>query len=991
MFRVQWSLFLTHYLHNVIKRIGLISLLTLMTLLSWAQNYDARIDSLRRAEDFAGCLTAVNEALEEVDDQHIYLVIKVEMLGLLGRFEDALETSELARQLPGTEVDNILLDCFTAQALVEVGRVDEAEAMYEEKITLKNIEDERVREAHFDWINTYGRIKWQVGQPFESARVINGGIELFSKFDEQEKLIPLYNNLGIIKWNLGEYDKALEMFELSLAGSTELYGKTHPKVARVTGNIGVVYYHMGDLGRAEEYYTLAHEMRLAAGQGDGLIEVDYHNNMGRISRDFEKYDDALDHFYKSKAILDGMGGQNIIRIGEVKQLIAGVMVLQDRFDEAITLLEETKAEQMDFDRQASSKISVLYHDISKAHLAAGDGEKTVEYGSGAIERFLATNSKNHPNVCTYYTTLSEGYRLNDEMEKALEAAELGIKSCLVEEGEISMDHNDYLHRPELITGAQNLAKCYTLIGEDQKALDAFRLGIDLLTDLRGATFYEASRLALAQKGQRLFSEAIAFGIDQDDMAFVFDCIERSKAFSLRLNTQIRSLSRTNPDLTGLLEEERNLFAQRAYLEAQLITPEVDQAEIRGKLFDLDSTIDSLKTGIGLKFPAYQQARSADVVSSLDEIQPKLVDRTYITYYFDAGTLIGFGMNQNEIITHVDSTFELSLIQSHQRALSDRDWILSEPQSADSLFFETNARLYEKFIEPFVSLIGLSESVVFSPYGDLSNVNFDLLPGMATDKKTYVDYPYLFAQKKVSYAWSASQLYSASNSADGRFSVWFSDPDGDLSFGQEESSRLTKITQGELLDMATEADFVERASDFSILHMIMHGKQSTDGSYGLNLIADSIYDGTLTSDEITLLELKARLVTMSACETGIGQSIAGETNNSLASAFSYAGVPAVVMSQWKVNDKSTAELMVDFYGGLFNGQSLPEALRDARLKFLADVEDPVLRHPHFWGAFVISGDPSPIAADSGWNWIVWLALIGVVVLLGIRFLVAKRTQ
>jgi CHAT domain-containing protein len=250
---------------------------------------------------------------------------------------------------------------------------------------------------------------------------------------------------------------------------------------------------------------------------------------------------------------------------------------------------------------------------------------------------------------------------------------------------------------------------------------------------------------------------------------------------------------------------------------------------------------------------------------------------------------------------------------------------------------------------------------------------------------------LFITKDVSYAWTSNQLRAAGSSSQGKFSVWFSNPNSDLDHGEEEGNRLAKITQGEFKDEATESEFVVTASDYSILHMIMHGERSPLGTYGLSFVDDAKSDGTLTADEITLLKLNARLVTMSSCETGIGDAVAGETTTSLASAFSHAGVPAVVMSQWKVNDQSTASLMVDFYGSLFKGESLPQALRFARLKFLDEVEDPILRHPHFWGAFVISGDPSPISSGSGWSWVVWLSLTGVAILVVIRFLVAKKLK
>jgi len=101
-----------------------------------------------------------------------------------------------------------------------------------------------------------------------------------------------------------------------------------------------------------------------------------------------------------------------------------------------------------------------------------------------------------------------------------------------------------------------------------------------------------------------------------------------------------------------------------------------------------------------------------------------------------------------------------------------------------------------------------------------------------------------------------------------------------------------------------------------------------------------------------LRLDADLVTLSACESGLGREAGGEGLLSLARAFHYAGARSVLASLWSVPDRSTPELMARFYAALEQGLPKDEALRRAQMD-LAHGEQ--TRHPFHWAAFELSGD------------------------------------
>ena len=107
---------------------------------------------------------------------------------------------------------------------------------------------------------------------------------------------------------------------------------------------------------------------------------------------------------------------------------------------------------------------------------------------------------------------------------------------------------------------------------------------------------------------------------------------------------------------------------------------------------------------------------------------------------------------------------------------------------------------------------------------------------------------------------------------------------------------------------------------------------------------------LRMDEITGLKLNADLVVLSACKSGQGRLRQGEGVTGLARAFLYAGSKGVVCSLWSVDDRETANLMVDFYGRLQAGKSAPEALRESQVAMIRDGKAPL-----YWAPFIVIGE------------------------------------
>lgn len=118
------------------------------------------------------------------------------------------------------------------------------------------------------------------------------------------------------------------------------------------------------------------------------------------------------------------------------------------------------------------------------------------------------------------------------------------------------------------------------------------------------------------------------------------------------------------------------------------------------------------------------------------------------------------------------------------------------------------------------------------------------------------------------------------------------------------------------------------------------------------------DGVITAEKVLGLPMRStKLVVLSACETGLGEVMAGEGVFGLRRAFTQAGARSLVMSMWSVPDRETKELMVGFYRNLVGGQDRCQALRHAMLAQIETVRNRRgTAHPFYFGAFVFQGEP-----------------------------------
>lgn len=182
---------------------------------------------------------------------------------------------------------------------------------------------------------------------------------------------------------------------------------------------------------------------------------------------------------------------------------------------------------------------------------------------------------------------------------------------------------------------------------------------------------------------------------------------------------------------------------------------------------------------------------------------------------------------------------------------------------------------------------------------------------------------------------------------------------------EQIVKLAKTSGGQAdiwLDLDASEDNLDSrdVSKYRILHIATHGLLNAERpqftGVVLSLIGNRSEDGFLRTDEVFNLRLGSPLVMLSACETGLGKEKRGEGVMGLTRAFMYAGAPTVGVSLWSVADRSTAELMTDFYKRLLANSATPvsasSAMREAQLAMITGKK---YSAPFYWAPFVLVGD------------------------------------
>jgi CHAT domain-containing protein len=359
------------------------------------------------------------------------------------------------------------------------------------------------------------------------------------------------------------------------------------------------------------------------------------------------------------------------------------------------------------------------------------------------------------------------------------------------------------------------------------------------------------------------------------------------------------------------------------------------------------------------------AWSTGRTAAIEQIRPHLCGATIVEFYVAQGYIHAFvigpqALHHYDRLISVDTAHDL---QQHISAAINRALDLAAQYGPDvfnrylpALLADVNthlARLYEAVLQPVLQSLPTDAPLIFSPDGPLQGVPFHA----AFDGQRY-----LIESRPVSYSPSATVLeLSGARVSQQHRSVIAGYSGQRLKHIEAEVSAVSEILpEAECFreQAATTAALLDRLPQARLAHLAAHAQFRLDQPM---LSSVGLADRRLTLSEIARLPLNAELITLSGCETGVGQ-LRGADLLSLAAGFLGAGAQSLVVSLWRVDDASTAELMRTFYRRLIQPQAdRARALQSAQLHLLNLGRDQsgahsAYRHPAYWAPFILIGDP-----------------------------------
>jgi CHAT domain-containing protein/Tfp pilus assembly protein PilF len=250
-------------------------------------------------------------------------------------------------------------------------------------------------------------------------------------------------------------------------------------------------------------------------------------------------------------------------------------------------------------------------------------------------------------------------------------------------------------------------------------------------------------------------------------------------------------------------------------------------------------------------------------------------------------------------------------------------------------------LYTELVRPLGALLR-AKHLIFVPHGPLHFLPFHAL----RSEDGYIGEAYT-----VSYAPSATvfDLCQRKPTTEKRSSLILGVSDKRAPQIMTEAQSLAALLpQAELYlgNQATAEILRDRGPETGLLHIATHGMYRQDNPM---FSAIRLGDGYLNLYDLYQLRLSAKLVTLSGCATGMNFVAAGDELLGLQRGLFYAGATSLLLSLWDVHDRSTAELMQEFYKGYMQSGDMAGSLQAAMRGLVRQNS-----HPYFWAPFILVG-------------------------------------
>ncbi len=471
----------------------------------------------------------------------------------------------------------------------------------------------------------------------------------------------------------------------------------------------------------------------------------------------------------------------------------------------------------------------------------------------------------------------------------------------------------------------------SLAEKDETGAERFlKRAIELLEAQRSQLAQESYKLGFVGDKLVVYADMIKLLFAQGRYEEAFEYVERGKAQALvdLLASKSEFKGGTgNAETKALLDQHRQLEAESRTAAPSTKSTKVRSArETLGKIKATSAELGSLVTVSA---------------SSVKEIQGLLgPDEALIEYFYQDSEAYVFVVRKDSVKAVPFAADDL-----HDDVADFRDAI--DDYQSNNWRPAANS-LYRRLIAPIKGSLKGVRHLTIVPHGALHYLPFNAL---GRDP--------LIENHTVRLLPSASTLWflDKKNKPTADMLV-FGNPDlGDASLdlpgAEQEANGIAGLwSDSQVLFRKTASESVAKksAGAFRFLHFASHGEFNPDEPMQSRMLLapDGENDGSLTISEIYDLRLNADMVTLSACQTGLGDVKNGDDVIGLNRGFLYAGAKSVVASLWNVPDDSTRDLMIAFYRNL-RTMDQRTALQKAQLSTRAKYS-----HPIFWAAFQMTG-------------------------------------
>jgi CHAT domain-containing protein len=836
----------------------------------------------------------------------------------------------------------------------ELGRREAALRKFQEALGTAEDQGDAYQEAEV--LVNLGLSEWSAGNLRASLKYFTrAGSLLRPEAEGSQLLAKALVAQAVIFRRLGELQRSLDLY--AAARPLVLRSGNQDLEATLLQNLGSLYLHLGEARQAADVYAEALDVcRQAEDRTCEVMTLGYLGWAHYVNGDT---DGALRLLAESLQLSAGVAGELAVRSRMFALSSRGaVRASLGRTAEGLHDLSAALEIARDLgDRRAQAPCESL---IGQALLDSGDvggaletltraRDLSVEVGD---ESFLAVTLRDLARVAERQGDLN---RAADSLEQALEVLESQRRTLLSDD-----------FRASIFVAARSAYESY----------------VDVLL--------------------RLNSQEPHAGFD----AAAFEASERARARGLSellAEARVDLRKGIDPALRGreeALADEVTEVQQRILKLASKGDPDRDALELqRGRLQQLREDQGALEVEIRRRAPRYAEVAYPEPLS-LGEIQSLLDEETVLLeYMLGTENAYLFAVTRDSLTTFVLPVSSQEIAREVSRL---RESLEQGSPFGDLPYVRTAFDLFQVLVGPATSIVAGKTHLLVSPDGKLYNLPFEVLltSPVSAGKVDFRALHYLIRDVAVSYVPSARVLADLKGGMSrpphsGLDFVAFADPvyerAGESTTAATRPASPTPVLKGsegtgsppfrrlvgsgqEVEGIAAlfppgsvEVNLRSRASETVVktdpavrtaqwLHFATHGivDEQEPANTGLVLSLDErAEDGFLQLREIFGLELSARLVVLSACDTGRGKELRGEGLVGLSRAFLYAGASSLVASLWEVDDEASSDLMLQFYRGLVkDGLAESEALQRAKVWMLS--REGTGSHPRIWAPFVLLG-------------------------------------